>query len=102
MIISFRFIIVYAIGVSTFVLILDGIIIIMVIETFNIFYIRYNICYLIIFIHFEQKASLIVKIQFITLSLTVLTEIYIYIYAWPADYMKDMVNYAASFIFINI
>lgn len=28
--------------------------------------------------------------------------IYIYIYAWPADYMKDMVNYAASFIFINI
>nr|AHJ37463.1 olfactory receptor 151 isoform 1a_2 [Apis mellifera] len=62
-VISFRFIILYAIAVSTFVLILDGIIMIM-------------------------KVSLIVKVQFITLSLTMLTEIYIY--AWPADYMKDM------------
>ena len=36
-----------------------------------------------------------VKIQFVTLCLTVLTEIYVY--AWSADYMKDMVNQVLLF-----
>ncbi|KOX67395.1 hypothetical protein WN51_11268 [Melipona quadrifasciata] len=59
----FRFIVLYAVGVSTFILTLCGIILLM-------------------------DTPLIVKIQFIVVSFTVLTEIYIY--TWPADYMKDM------------
>ncbi|XP_031367550.1 uncharacterized protein LOC102678585 isoform X2 [Apis dorsata] len=62
-VISFRFIILCAMGVSIFSLTLGGIIMI-------------------------TKAPFIVKVQFITLILTLLTEIYMY--AWPADHMKDM------------
>ena len=36
-----------------------------------------------------------VKIQFVTVCFTVLTEIYVY--AWSADYMKDMVNQVLLF-----
>ncbi|XP_016766484.1 uncharacterized protein LOC102655559 isoform X1 [Apis mellifera] len=62
-VISFRFIILCAMGVSIFSLTLGGIIMI-------------------------TKSPFIVKVQFITLILTLLTEIYMY--AWPADHMKDM------------
>lgn len=37
------------------------------------------------------------KIQFIGISLTALVEIYIY--TWPADHMKDMVNYVLLLIY---
>ncbi|XP_043797380.1 uncharacterized protein LOC122717409 [Apis laboriosa] len=69
-VISFRFIILCAMGVSIFSLTLGGIIMI-------------------------TKAPFIVKVQFITLILTLLTEIYMY--AWPADHMKDMsINFSKS------
>ncbi|XP_050479978.1 uncharacterized protein LOC126868508 [Bombus huntii] len=60
---NFRFIVLYAIGVSTSALTLCGIILLVDVPP-------------------------MVKIQFVTVCLTVLTEIYVY--AWSADYMKDM------------
>lgn len=40
------------------------------------------------------------KIESVTLSFVLLLQIYIY--AWPADHMKDMVIYVLLFIFINV
>ncbi|CAK9817925.1 hypothetical protein ANTQUA_LOCUS9602 [Anthophora quadrimaculata] len=60
---GFRFIVINAIGMSTLALTLSGITLII-------------------------KAPLIVKVQFITVSFAILTEIYMY--SWPADNMKNM------------
>ncbi|CAD1468536.1 unnamed protein product, partial [Heterotrigona itama] len=60
---NFRFVVLCAIVVSTIALTLCGVTLIM-------------------------DSPLIMKMRFVVISLTVLTEIYIY--AWPADYMKDM------------
>ncbi|XP_033309303.1 uncharacterized protein LOC117210416 [Bombus bifarius] len=60
---NLRYIVLYAIGVSTSALTLCGIILLVDVPP-------------------------MVKIQFVTLCLTLLTEIYVY--AWSADYMKDM------------
>ncbi|KAK9304307.1 hypothetical protein QLX08_004297 [Tetragonisca angustula] len=62
---NFRFVVLCAIVISMIVLTLCGVTLIM-------------------------DSPLIVRMRFIVICLTVLTEIYIY--AWPADYMKDMVN----------
>ncbi|KOX74109.1 hypothetical protein WN51_14189 [Melipona quadrifasciata] len=59
----FRFVVLYTIAVTTFAMILCGVIMIM-------------------------DAPLIVKVQFITICVTVLTEVYMY--AWPVDHMKEM------------
>lgn len=91
MVIGFRFIILCAIGISTFALTLGGVIMIKVKFCFIYKYILYNIYNKINYVYPKQKAPFIVKVQFITLILTLLTEIYIY--TWPADHMKDMVNY---------
>ncbi|XP_050474694.1 uncharacterized protein LOC126865843 [Bombus huntii] len=61
---SFRFLVLYAIGVATF-----GI----------------TLCFLMVLVN----VPLFVKLQFIGVCVTVLMEIYLY--AWPADYLKDMV-----------
>ncbi|XP_012348632.1 odorant receptor 4 isoform X2 [Apis florea] len=58
-----RFLVFYAITISTFILILSGIVMII-------------------------NCSLFVKIEFITISICLLIQIYIY--AWPADHMQDM------------
>ncbi|XP_048264440.1 uncharacterized protein LOC100646115 [Bombus terrestris] len=60
---SFRFLVLYAIGVATF-----GI----------------TLCFLMMLVN----VPLFVKLQFIGVCVTVLMEIYLY--AWPADYLKDM------------
>ncbi|XP_033358068.1 uncharacterized protein LOC117237817 [Bombus vosnesenskii] len=67
---NLRYIVLYAIGVSTSALTLCGIILLVDVPP-------------------------MVKIQFVTLCLTLLTEIYVY--AWSADYMKDMVNQVLLF-----
>ncbi|XP_017753024.1 PREDICTED: uncharacterized protein LOC108545757, partial [Eufriesea mexicana] len=66
---NFRFIIIYAIAISTFVLLLCGLIILM-------------------------NVSVIVKLQFVILSATALTEIYVY--AWPANHVMDMSTYVSQ------
>lgn len=43
----------------------------------------------------KQNAPLIVKMQFIIICITIMTEVYMY--AWPADYVKNMVNYTLYF-----
>ncbi|XP_061940186.1 uncharacterized protein LOC108001260 [Apis cerana] len=58
-----RFLVFYAIAISTFTLTLSGIIMII-------------------------NCPLFVKIKFITISISLLMQIYIY--AWPADHMQDM------------
>lgn len=40
---------------------------------------------------YKQNCSLFVKIEFITISICLLIQIYIY--AWPADHMQDMVSH---------
>ncbi|XP_043508200.1 odorant receptor 85b-like [Frieseomelitta varia] len=59
----FRFVVLYTVAVTTFAMILCGVIMIM-------------------------DTPLIVKMQFITICVTVLTEVYMY--AWPVDHMKEM------------
>ncbi|XP_026294838.1 uncharacterized protein LOC102655285 isoform X2 [Apis mellifera] len=59
----FRYIVLYGIAVTTFALILCGIILLM-------------------------NIPLIVKIQFVIICITIMTEVYMY--AWPADYVKNM------------
>ncbi|XP_043511401.1 uncharacterized protein LOC122529379 isoform X2 [Frieseomelitta varia] len=71
----FRFIVLYAVGVSTFGVTLCGIILLM-------------------------DTPLIVKMQFVILSFTVLVEIYIY--AWPADYLKDMSIHVSRSIYDTV
>lgn len=55
----------------------------------NFYQISYVACWADAF--YEQNALPTVKLQFVIVSMTVLTEVYVY--AWPADYMMDMVNH---------
>ncbi|KAF3428085.1 LOW QUALITY PROTEIN: hypothetical protein E2986_11934 [Frieseomelitta varia] len=75
-----RFLVLYAISVGTCALTLCGIIMIVVSKFSDILY---NIKSVAVFMNSPQ----VVKTQFITISVTMLIQVYMF--AWPADYMKE-------------